>query len=216
MRGRGLAAAILAAFAAPALSQTPQPAPTALANNATAVAPPIATSADVRIPAGTVVVIELAQAVSSRTQKGGDRFALRLAEPLVIDGKTAIPAGATGYGEVVDAAGGGVYGRPAKLILAAREIDYQGVKITLHGFHMDAAGRDSSHTAVALSAVPDVGLLAILIPGGEVNHPPGTRANAKVSFDVVLPALASAASLAGVPLAPPTTLPLSPSKGPTS
>ena len=84
--------------------------------------------------AGTVVAVELSAPVSSRKQKRGDRFPLRLAEPIIVDGATVVPAGAAGYGEVVDAASAGVGGRPAKLVLAARYVEYDGMRLALHGF----------------------------------------------------------------------------------
>ena len=140
-----------------------------------------------RLAAGTVVVIELAQPVSSKTHKRGDRFALRLAEPVVVDGKTILPAGAPGFGEVVDAASGGMGGRPAKLVLAARSIEAGGVQVLLRGFHLGGGGSDNSTAALAVSAVPYVGILAIAIPGGDVEYPAGTRANAKVTADVTVP-----------------------------
>jgi hypothetical protein len=139
------------------------------------------------LAAGTVVEIELAQPVGTRWQKRGDLFALKLAEPLIVDGQPVVPAGASGYGEVVDAAGGGMAGRPAKLILAARFIDYGGVRVLLHGFKLSGGGHDNSGVAVALSATPYVGVLAIAIPGGEVKYPAGTRARAKVTADAIFP-----------------------------
>lgn len=139
------------------------------------------------LAAGRPILIELAQEVSTKRQRRGDVFDIRLAEAIVLDGQTVIPAGATGRGEVVDASPGGIAGRPAKLILAARYLDYPGGRLAIRGFKMAATGRDNASLAIALSATPYVGILALGISGGDVDYPAGTRAIAKVSMDSDLP-----------------------------
>jgi len=155
MKSELLAGVVSAALAMPAFALTPPPsvsnggAATASAVPAAGLSAPSALaptpSVCCRVAAGTVVDVELAEPVNTRRQKRGDHFALRLAEPLVIDGKMIVPAGAAGSGEVVDAANGGIGGRPAKLILAARYIDYDGARVTLHGFRLGGGGHDNSN-----------------------------------------------------------------------
>jgi hypothetical protein len=130
--------------------------------------------------------------VSTSTAKPGDHFAIRTAEPMIVDGKTIVPAGAVGLGEVIDTAAGGLGGRPAKLILAARYVDYGNVRIRLHAFHLGGAGHDNGNLAMAASFAPYVGLLAFTIPGGNLAFPAGTRANAKLTDDLSLPEAARA------------------------
>ena len=72
-----------------------------------------------RVPAGSVVQVELAQDVGTATQKAGDTFALRLAAPLIVDGRVLLRAGTPGVGEVIQASGPGMGGKAAKLVLAA-------------------------------------------------------------------------------------------------
>jgi hypothetical protein len=55
------------------------------------------------VPAGTVLTVRLGQAVGSKISSAGQTFTATLASPVVVDGKTAIPAGATASGTVVDA-----------------------------------------------------------------------------------------------------------------
>ncbi|MEI9890138.1 MAG: hypothetical protein WDN45_05505 [Caulobacteraceae bacterium] len=55
------------------------------------------------MPAGRVVMVELAEPVSTKTHKPGDTFAIRLAEPVVVSGQLVLRAGTTGIGEVVEA-----------------------------------------------------------------------------------------------------------------
>lgn len=55
------------------------------------------------VPAGTVLTVRLGQAVGSKISSPGQTFTATVASPVDVDGKTAIPAGATASGIVVDA-----------------------------------------------------------------------------------------------------------------
>ena len=55
------------------------------------------------VPAGTVLTVRLGQTVGSKISSAGQTFTATLASPVVVDGKTAIPSGATASGTVVDA-----------------------------------------------------------------------------------------------------------------
>ncbi|HEV2366184.1 MAG TPA: hypothetical protein VGS12_18550 [Caulobacteraceae bacterium] len=192
-----LAAAVVAATVAVAQPAPPPPA---------AKPAPVASAPREprRVAAGTMVTVELAEPVGTKTDHRGDHFFLRLAEPVVVDGRTMIAAGAYGAGEVIDAAPGGAFGRPAKLVLAARYIDVDGVRVRLDALRLGGEGRDHATTAVVASAVPYAGVLAILIPGGNVEYPAGTRASARIADDVVLPPDTPPPSPPATPPAPTT------------
>jgi hypothetical protein len=55
------------------------------------------------IPAGTVLTVRLSDALGSKISTVGQTFTATVASPITIDGRTAIPAGATASGTVVDA-----------------------------------------------------------------------------------------------------------------
>ena len=55
------------------------------------------------VPAGTVLTVRLGQSVGSKISSAGQTFTATLASPVAVEGKTAIPAGATASGTVVDA-----------------------------------------------------------------------------------------------------------------
>ena len=74
-----------------------------------------------------------------------------------------------------------------KLVLAARWVEFDGVRVALHGFRLAGGGRDNHTLAFALGATPYVGVLAIAIPGGDVAYPAGTLASAKVTADMTIP-----------------------------
>jgi hypothetical protein len=55
------------------------------------------------VPAGTVLTVRLGQAVGSKISSPGQTFSATVASPVEIEGRTAIPAGASASGTVVDA-----------------------------------------------------------------------------------------------------------------
>jgi len=57
----------------------------------------------VTIPAGTVLRLQLAQPVGSDFSRVEDPVSARLTRSIVVNGQTAVPAGATAYGEVIEA-----------------------------------------------------------------------------------------------------------------
>jgi hypothetical protein len=177
-----IVAASVALFgAAPAMAQT---APVT-GEVATTVEP--AAPATIRIPAGTLLQFEFAELLSSRTSTVGQTFALRLAEPIVIDGQTIVEAGAIGGGEVIDAARSGMGGRQGKLIVSGRYVELQGQRARIRGLQGVLAGEDNSREAVnTMMLVPYVGFLGGFIQGGEIEIAAGTRAEARLAVDVVL------------------------------
>lgn len=68
--------------------------------NQTTVAPP---PPPIVVPAGTDIVVTLGQALSSKTSQSGQTFTASVAQPISIDGQTAIPKGASVAGTVVTA-----------------------------------------------------------------------------------------------------------------
>ena len=148
--------------------------------------PPVAAPPCCLAPSGLPVEIELIQDVNSRTARPDDLFDIRLAKALVIDGRTIVPAGVLGRGQVVDSAPAGIAGRPGKLVLAARFVNFGPTRIPLRGFKLAGTGRDDSKTA--LVAYLAIGVVGLVPSGGNIDFPPGTIAMAKVAVDTLIPA----------------------------
>lgn len=149
------------------------------------------------VPARTPVEIEIVDAVSSRTNRTGERFAIRLAEPLIVDGRMVAPAGTPGVGEVVHSARAGAMGRAGELILAVRYLELGSTQLRLRSLRFGQQGRDSSGgvaiaSSVAGAVMPLASVVGFLIQGGHVNVPAGTRANAMTAEDAMLPPAAEA------------------------
>lgn len=169
-------------------------------------------AANAHIAADTLVRIELAAEVNSKTGKRGDKFPIRLASPIVVDGHIAAPAGAAGEGEVVYAEAGKGGGAPGKLVLAARYVEVGGQRIALKAFHLGDSG-DDEFTQMRVAA-QFIGPAVMFMNGHDVDYPVGTRANAKVAADIDLPAGPAAVAGAAPPPAPPASA-SSPSNAPT-
>ena len=170
-----------------AYAETPPAAPPAAAGPAVTDPAP-APVACCRAPAGMRVDIQVVDLITTKVVKKGDKFQIRLVAPIIVDGKIIVPAGVMGQGEVIDAAHGGLMGKPGELLLAARYLDYNGQRIPLRAFKLSGRGDDNSDLAlvVSMAGVPGA-VVSIFIKGGEVVIPSGTRASAKLAADLTLP-----------------------------
>ena len=180
-----------------ALAQSNEPAPaaaeaavTATQQDLSAPPAPTASAATTVIPAGTEIVLEFTEALSSRTTQTGHLFGLRLAQPIVIDGVEVAPAGAVGGGEVIDAHRSGMGGRQGVLNLSGRYLEIGGQRIRIRGMQVFSAGEDNTREAVNSTMLIGgaVGAtIGLLIQGGEVEIPVGSRAQARIAAAVSVP-----------------------------
>lgn len=74
------------------------------------------------VPAGTVLTVTTGQPLSSKTSQAGQSFVATLHQPVTIDGKMAVPAGATVNGTVVSAKSKGKVKGEGELSLALTTI----------------------------------------------------------------------------------------------
>jgi hypothetical protein len=202
-------AAVIIAIPCVAFAQAPATETQQLASPATPAAPaaPIAPAAPaalatpvpegfIRIPAGTVIQVEFLEALTSYHARQGQTFALRLTEPIVVDGQTVIAAGAAGGGEVIDARQSGMGGRQGKLVVSGRFVELNGVRARIRGLAvLESSGgenraRDAVNTSIAAGAVGGMAgsIVGLFIQGSEVVIPSGARATAKLAVDVDVPA----------------------------
>ncbi len=157
------------------------------ATPSTPIAESTPTPEPIRVPAGTVVLMEFTETLSSRTSQTGQLVGLRLAAPLEVDGHIIADAGAQGGAEVIDAARSGIGGRNGKLIVSGRFLELGGQRVRIRGLQAVLAGEDNSREAVTTAMVPYVGIIGGFITGGEIEIPAGTFAEARIATDVVVP-----------------------------
>jgi hypothetical protein len=152
--------------------------------------------APIKVPVGTAVKIELADPISTKVQKAGDTFAIRLAEPLIVKGRIVAPAGATGVGEIIDASKPGLGGKAAKLVLAADYLNLGKTRIPLRALQVSGTGRGYANTANVIGmggiGFAPLGFVAMAIHGGDVVLPAGTSGMAKIAAAVTRPSLGRA------------------------
>jgi len=96
----------------------------------------------VTLPENTAIRVTLDQALSSDLSKPGDRFDATVSEPVVIDGKTAIPQGAHAEGWVVDARQSGRLMGRARLQLALQSVAVDGNGYYVRTVASPRIGRD--------------------------------------------------------------------------
>ena len=78
------------------------------------------------VPAGTALTVRLGQALSSKTSQPGQTFLATVAQPVSVEGRTAIPAGATVSGTVVNAKAKGKFKGEGELTLALTNVTVKG------------------------------------------------------------------------------------------
>ncbi len=143
--------------------------------------------AAVLVPADTELVLELTQALSSKSSRRGDPVALRLAEPLQWQGQLLIPAGAVAAGDVVHADRAKAGGQAGELVFAARYLLWNSQRLPLRATQA-VTGR--SRTGAALGVAVAAGLAGFLVRGGEIEVPEGSLFRVKLRGPALLPAIA--------------------------
>lgn len=202
-----LIALVLAYLPAMALAAPPvhiaaaaEPAPT-ISAGADTVPPPAppesGSSACCTLPAGTLVDLEVVDVLNSSRQRRGDRFALRVIVPVLVDGHTLVPAGTAGVGEVVHAAAARGGGAAGELLIAARTLDVGGRTVALRGLTLGRTGQNNA--SLALGASVAIGPFAMFIRGREIEIPASTEVQAKVATETTLPPAPSTTSAATQP-----------------
>jgi len=153
-----------------------------------------------RIADGTAVTIEILEPLSSALVKRGDKFRLRLADSISVEGMPVLASGIEGVGEIVHAERSRSGGKAGELLIAARYLDYPGAQIPLRGLKLGGRGKDNTNAALATAFA--VGPLALFVRGREIVIPAGTLAQAKIALDLQLPAQPDAPPLASATHAP--------------
>ncbi len=130
---------------------------------------------------GTAVEIVSEQLLSSKSARTGDRFPLRVAEDVKVNGYTVIPAGARGIGEVTMVDKKGMFGKSGKIATRVLYVNVGNHRIGLAG-QADDAG--SGGTAGVVAAAILFWPVAPFVTGRSANLPPGTRMTGWVENDI--------------------------------
>ena len=153
-----------------------------------AVAAPEPAPAPLLLPKTTPLTIVIDAELGSKISAAGQKFPIRLAKPVAVDGVEVLPAGIVGEGEVVHAKKAGMAGAAGELVLAARYLEHDGRRIELRSFRFFDAGDETlskgqDNTGVSNVTTALAGPIGFLIGGGNTNVLPGTLASAKTRND---------------------------------
>ena len=121
--------------------------------------------------------------MESKAAKSGDYFALRLVQPVVLNGETLVPAGTPGVGQIVHAAPSKGRGQSGELILAVRHLEVGAVIIPLRGLRINIAGIQRHSLTIVGTAVSHG------VTGEDVTVPAGITAIARVAADTAIPCM---------------------------
>ena len=118
-------------------------------------------------PAGTVLTVRLGQAVGSKISTPGQTFTATLASPVMVDGRTAIPAGAAGFrhGRRRKAAGS-FQGRSFTAVAADFDQHRRFGPVHFHLFHGSRRKGKGKRTAVMAGGGAGLGALIGGLAGG--------------------------------------------------
>jgi len=94
-------------------------------------APPPPPPQPIIVPAGTTLTVKVGQALSSKTSQTGQTFLATLAQPVSVEGKSAIPAGSTASGTVLTAKAKGKIKGEGELSLALTSVTVRGQTYTI-------------------------------------------------------------------------------------
>lgn len=142
----------------------------------------------VALPAGTVVKVRTAAALSTNTNEAGQKFIAYLEEPLMHNGAVIAPKGAEAEGEIVESdKGGRVKGRAtlAVRLTKLRTADGHAIAVASDTFTQEAPGTKKKDAA-KIGIGSGVGAAIGAIAGGGRGAAIGAAAGAGAGTGVVL------------------------------
>ncbi|MGN6597592.1 hypothetical protein [Sphingopyxis terrae] len=184
------AAAALSVCAPVAGAQEAATAPAPTVAPAAAVIAPVPTNNAV-LRAGTPVALRLMEEVTTKKKAArvGQRFMMEVAEPVVVNSVTVIPAGTPAWGEITNVRNKGMWGKSGKLDARILYLRINGRQIRLTGTFDD---KGVTGTAGVVGAVALVPIAGFFVTGTSATLPKGGTVGGFIDEDVEL-AFANAA-----------------------
>lgn len=119
------------------------------------------------VPAGKILIVTIDQDISTKTNSSGDAFAASLAEPVTVDGQTAIPQGTHLSGTVVESQAAGHVKGGALLELTLDAIRLNGQKFSIDTTEFEEAGKGrGKRTAIGGGGGAAFGAIVGALAGG--------------------------------------------------
>jgi hypothetical protein len=166
-----LSSALVAMLALAGCGQTGTTSESAAENGGEAGAAPLrAPEAQIEVltlPAGTSIEVTIDEALSSKTNNSGDRFAASTAAAVIVNGKQAIPRGARITGTVTEAKSAGRFRGNAELSLTLTSVTVDGKNYQLQtSTYTDATGSRGKRTAITTGIGAGAGAVIGALAGG--------------------------------------------------
>lgn len=151
------------------------------------------------LAAGTPVRLMVLKEINSRTARLGDRFKLRVDEPIYINGAPAVPVGTTAWGEIAGVEKNGAVGKGGRLGAKLLYLDLPSGRVPLRGEYAD---RGDGNGAGVVLAVVGFGILGLLTGGDSARLKAGDTFTGYVD---VTPSPVAAPLVVVTPAAPPVS-----------
>ena len=131
--------------------------------------PPKPAPRPIVVPADTAITVTVDQALSSKDSQEGQTFLATVAQPVTVDGKTAIPKGASASGTVVTAKKKGKIKGEGQLALALTNITIRGKTYPIHTITLDSTVKGKGKRTAATTGGGAAGgaLIGGLAGGGK-------------------------------------------------
>ncbi len=131
--------------------------------------PAPSSSPRLHVQSGTALQVRLNRSLSTKRNLPGDRFTATLAEPIVVDGRTAFPKGAQVTGRVEESAASGRLKGRAHIMLALQSIQLNGHSVPLSTSARTRSGqRHRKRNALWIGGGSGAGALIGGLAGGPV------------------------------------------------
>lgn len=154
------------------------------------------------LPPDTPVRLMILKEITSRTAHSGDRFKLRVDEPIFINGKAVVPVGTTAWGEIVSLEANGAAGKAGRLGAKLLWLELPDGRVPLKGEMKRKGGGNGDGLAMAIVGF---GIFGLLNAGDSARFKAG---------DLFTAFVAEVAPPAAAPVSPSTSAPIAAASAP--
>ena len=145
----------------------------------------VASTKNAVLRAGTPVVLRLMEEVTTKKKAArvGQRFMMEIAEPIMVNNVTVIPAGTPAWGEITGVRNKGMWGKSGKLDARVLYLRINGRQIRLTGTFDD---KGVTGTAGVVGAIAFVPIAGFFVTGTSAMLPKGGTVGGFIDEDVEL------------------------------
>lgn len=183
------------------------PAPTPAPAPAPSVMPQAAAVTQIVLRAQTPVILRMSEELTTKKKKlrVGHRFNLEVAEPVMLEGSTVIPAGAPATGEITEVRNKGMWGKSGYIGAQLVQLRVGDRTIRLSGSFDDKGVTGTGGVVAAIALLPIAGFFTT---GTSAVIPMGAQIKGYIGEDVQMNVAAAPAAAVAAPASPSAVLPV--------